>query len=66
MPYDGTEPLASLPHALAGALDRALNTALGHAASATQHVYKITPVSGMCVANVDHFYLFTSFLFIEL
>ncbi|MPC78910.1 DNA polymerase zeta catalytic subunit [Portunus trituberculatus] len=47
VPYDGSAPLATLPYTLATSLDRALNTALGHASANTQHVYKVTPVSGM-------------------
>ena len=47
VPYDGSAPLATLPYTLATALDRALNTALGHASANTQHVFKVIPVSGM-------------------
>ncbi|KAK7085885.1 hypothetical protein SK128_007274, partial [Halocaridina rubra] len=47
VPYDGLESLARLPYTLAAGVDRAINVALGHSSSNTQHVYKITPVSGM-------------------
>ena len=47
VPYDEQEAGVSLPHALANALDRALNIAYGHASSNTQHVFKIEHVSGV-------------------
>ena len=48
--YDSaTEPPLSYLHEFAAGLDKAINVALGNAASARQHVYKISPVSGMSV-----------------
>jgi len=47
--YSSVEPLSSYLQQFAAGLDRAINIALGNAASTRQHVYKITLVSGMSV-----------------
>ena len=47
VPYDGTEPQDRYLRQFASSVDKALNVALGKAASNTHHVYKITLVSGM-------------------
>jgi len=47
--YASAEPLSSYMEQFAAGLDRAINIALGSAASTRQHVYKISLVSGMSV-----------------
>jgi len=48
--YDAAgEPPSSYLQEFAAGLDKAINVALGNAASTRQHVYKISPVSGMLV-----------------
>ena len=47
--HASAEPLSSYMQQFAAALDRAINIALGSAASTRQHVYKISLVSGMSV-----------------
>jgi len=51
--YAASEPsLSSYLVDFAAGLDKALNIALGNAASTRQHVYKISLVSGMSVSIV--------------
>jgi len=47
--YASAEPSSTYLQEFAEALDRAINIALGSAASTRQHVYKISLVSGMSV-----------------
>ncbi|KAK9875165.1 hypothetical protein WA026_005957 [Henosepilachna vigintioctopunctata] len=47
IPYDGTEASNGLMYKIASNLDRAINISLGQASSNTQHVYKMTLVSGI-------------------
>ena len=48
--HAAAEELSSYMLEFAAALDRAINIALGSAASTRQHVYKISLVSGMLVS----------------
>lgn len=51
--YDAAaEPPSSYLYEFAAGLDKAINVALGNASSTRQHVYKISPVSGMSVLVV--------------
>ncbi|XP_044259688.1 DNA polymerase zeta catalytic subunit [Tribolium madens] len=47
IPYDGIEDCNSLKYQIAANIDKALNVSFGQASALTQHVYKITPVSGI-------------------
>ncbi|XP_046399117.1 DNA polymerase zeta catalytic subunit [Ischnura elegans] len=46
VPYDGFEPQERKAYRLASGLDKALNVSLGKSNATTQHVYKISLVSG--------------------
>jgi len=48
--YTTAEPLPSYLQQFASGLDKAINIALGNAASTRHHVYKISLVSGVSVA----------------
>jgi DNA polymerase zeta len=47
VPFDGTQPISQYIQQFALSIDKAVNIALGNAASSRQHVYKISVVSGM-------------------
>jgi hypothetical protein len=47
VPYDGTKPSDKYIKQFASSIDKALNVALGNAASTSQHVFKISVVSAM-------------------
>ncbi|KAJ8952657.1 hypothetical protein NQ318_020972, partial [Aromia moschata] len=47
IPYDGTQEVNSLMHHIAISIDKAVNISLNQASSKTQHVYKISLVSGI-------------------
>lgn len=47
VPFEGSLSIDRYLRQFAASLDKALNVALGRAASAVQHVYKIALVSGM-------------------
>ncbi|XP_060525444.1 DNA polymerase zeta catalytic subunit isoform X2 [Cylas formicarius] len=47
IPYDGTGDADTLSYQLAGTIDKAVNISLNQGSSSTQHVYKISLVSGI-------------------
>ncbi|RZB70336.1 DNA polymerase zeta catalytic subunit [Asbolus verrucosus] len=47
IPYDGSEDANSLKYQIAASIDKALNISFGQGSSTTQHVYKVSLVSGI-------------------